>query len=491
MTNQGTGLTREIGLVGLAATGICSMMGAAINVVPIMIQRNVPGIGPHVIPAYLLASVPAILAAMAYSILGSAMPRAGGSYIYASRGLNPYLGFVASFSQWFGLSIAIGVVSYVMIPFMRDISTALGWINFARILDIGSVRVVLSLVFLWFFVFINLRGVQLYERTLIPLMFLMFVLGSIVIVAGFSFDHNDFASAVSVSLLGKAEKIPLTMNLLLPASAVLFSTFIGFDSIAQAGGEAKNPGRNIPLATGIAVLTVGSFYILFTAAVYHAVPWNYIAENAQFRDLTAPGLLGVLLSPAWTVAIIAGAVVALINDLPAMLLAVSRLMFAWSEDGIFPKAVATVNSRWHTPHIAILLSGAMATIGILGSHLAGDFFIGVDILVTSMLVNFLLMCVSVLTLPSRNKDLAAQVKVFPSRAVQIPLAITGVFTLFLFLVVHIWKDLSSQVEAWYLHSTYIWIIVLTVASLIYFYELASLVRKDVDVRKLFSTLPIE
>ena len=52
MTNQGTGLTREIGLVGLAATGICSMMGAAINVVPIMIQRNVPGIGPHVIPAY-------------------------------------------------------------------------------------------------------------------------------------------------------------------------------------------------------------------------------------------------------------------------------------------------------------------------------------------------------------------------------------------------------------------------------------------------------
>ena len=126
MTNQGTGLTREIGLVGLAATGICSMMGAAINVVPIMIQRNVPGIGPHVIPAYLLASVPAILAAMAYSILGSAMPRAGGSYIYASRGLNPYLGFVASFSQWFGLSIAIGVVSYVMIPFMRDISTALG-----------------------------------------------------------------------------------------------------------------------------------------------------------------------------------------------------------------------------------------------------------------------------------------------------------------------------------------------------------------------------
>ena len=48
----------------------------------------------------------------------------------------------------------------------------------------------------------------------------------------------------------------------------------------------------------------------------------------------------------------------------------------------------------------------MATLGIVGSHLAGDFFLGVDILVTSMLVNFLLMALSVLTLPARNPALA-------------------------------------------------------------------------------------
>ena len=41
----------------------------------------------------------------------------------------------------------------------------------------------------------------------------------------------------------------------------------------------------------------------------------------------------------------------------------------------------------------------MASIGILGSHFAGDFFLGIDIMVTSMLVNFLLMCVTVLSLP--------------------------------------------------------------------------------------------
>ncbi len=81
-----------MGMLSLAATGICSMIGASIYVVPFMIQRNIPGIGPYVLPAFLFAAVPAILAAFAYVILGSAMPRAGGSYIYASRSLSPYLG---------------------------------------------------------------------------------------------------------------------------------------------------------------------------------------------------------------------------------------------------------------------------------------------------------------------------------------------------------------------------------------------------------------
>ena len=96
---------------------------------------------------------------------------------------------------------------------------------------------------------------------------------------------------------------------ILAAAALLFSSFIGFDSIAQAGGEAKNPGRSLPLAIAIAVITVGGFNMLFTAAVYHTVPWTYIAKEALTRDLTAPGLLGYLLPSGWTVAIVAGAAV--------------------------------------------------------------------------------------------------------------------------------------------------------------------------------------
>ena len=489
-----TGLTREMGTLGLTATGICSMLGASIYVMPFMIQRNVPGIGPYVLPAFLLAAIPAILAAFAYSILASAMPRAGGSYIYASRGLNPYFGFVASFSQWFGLSTVIGVISYVIVPFIRDIAFALNWQETAALLETGWVRVSLAGLLLWTFVIVNIQGTRLYERIVIPLMFLMFFLGAIVIIAGFFFTQEDFAAG----LLAKEGRIHIpevngTFNIktFITAAALLFASFIGFDSIAQAGGEARNPSRSLPLAIALTMIVVGSFYMLFTAAVYHAVPWTFVAQEAISKDITAPGMLNYILPSGLTIVIVAGAAIALINDLPAMLLAVSRLMFAWAEDGIFPKNVAYVHPRLHTPYIAILMSGGMASIGILGSHFAGDFFLGIDIMVTSMMVNFLLMCITLVMISRINPTLTREIKVIRNRSIQKVLGWAGILILSSFLIIHIWKDLSSDVEAWYYHSTTIWLIVMTIASIIFFKEFAILKKKGIDTDQVFNNLPPE
>jgi len=144
-----SGLAREMGLLGLTSTGVASMVGAGIYVIPFMVQRHVPGIGPHVLAAYVVAAIPAVLAGLAYAILGSAMPRAGGSYVYASRALHPYLGFIASFSQWFALCVAIGVVSYLLVPFLRDVALAAGAMGPARALESGLARLLIPLAVLW------------------------------------------------------------------------------------------------------------------------------------------------------------------------------------------------------------------------------------------------------------------------------------------------------------------------------------------------------
>jgi amino acid transporter len=488
----GPGLVRELGLLGLVATGVCAMLGAGVNVVPFMIQRNVPGIGPYVMLAYGLGVVPALLAAFAYAILASAMPRAGGSYVFASRALSPYLGFVASFSQWFGLSMAIGVVSYVLVPFLRDIAGALELPRAAAFLEVSAVRLLLPLGFLWLFTVVNLLGTKFYERTLVPLMVLMFVGGVVAIPAGFAYDHADFIAAVAARegvVVAPAGEGVFDLRIVLTASVLLFSSFIGFDAVAQAGGEAKNPGRNLPLAIVISILAVGTYYMLYTAAVYHAVPWSFIAERAMTTDLTAPGLLGYLVPQGLALLIVGAATIALANDLPAMILSVSRLLFAWSEDGLFPKPFAAIHAKYHTPHWAIVASAATASAGIVLNHSAGDFFVGVDLLVTSMLVNFLLMALSVLLLPRRNPELAREIRFLRARPLQLLVGGVGGALLVLLTVLQIRKDVTTEMQAWYYHAFYTYLLVLGAASLIFARRWRMLRRAGVDLEARFRSLP--
>ena len=494
MSNNNTKLKRSLGLSALLATGICSMLGASINVVPFMIQRNVQGIDSYVLPAFIFAMIPALFAALAYGALSSAMPRAGGSYIYASRGLNPYLGFIASFSQWFGLSIVIGVIAYICVSFIRDVVSGLGFIEGALLFELPIIRIAVSLSLIWIFVFINIQGITAYKKTLLPMMYLMFFFGFIVIIAGFYFDANDFVAAVQA----KENKVieinyvsSFDWRVFLSASALVFSSFIGFDSIAQAGSEAKDPSKTLPRAIFLAIFLVGCFYFLFTSAVYNTVPWSYVAEESQLKDISAPGLMSYVL-PSWLgVAIVLGAAIALINDLPAMLLSVSRLMFAWAEDGIFPSQISKIHPKNHTPHIALIVAGFMASIGALGSQFAGDFFLGIDIMVTSMMINFLLMCVTLITIPKVNPLLANKISVIKNRNQQLIIGILGVVFLTLFLAVHTYKDMTSDVSSWFFRSTPVWLIVMGLGSLIFSIKWREIGLTSKDQYSRFKSLPKE
>ena len=484
-------LLRQMGLMLVTATGICSMMGASINVIPFMIQKNVPGIGPYVVPAFLFAAIPAIFAAYSYAILSSSMPRAGGSYLYASRGLSPYLGFIASFSQWFGLSIVIGVIAYIIVPFIRDVFYNLGLISISDFLEVGYVRLSISLILIWVFVYVNIIGGKLYRNTLIPMLFIMFALGSIVIVSGVLFNQNDFIEAVF-----EIEKREITSiqykqfdwRVFLTASTLLFSSFIGFDAIAQTGNEAKNPTKNIPRAILLAIFIVSIYYILFTISVYNIVPWNFVANESLIKDITAPGLLSYVLPPFWGILIILGATIALINDLPAMILSVSRLMFAWSKDKLFPKKVSSIHEKYNTPYISIFVVGVVASIGSIGSHFAGDFFLGIDIMVTSMMINFLLMCITVITIAKVNPKLYKEITIFKNRTLQKIIGYFGSLVIVIFLVIHTYKDLTSEVDAWYFHSTFIYLIVMTLASLYFLIRWIQIKRNN---KHIFKSLPSE
>jgi uncharacterized membrane protein len=133
----------------------------------------------------------------------------------------------------------------------------------------------------------------------------------------------------------------------------------------------------------------------------------------------------------------------------------------------------------------------MATAGILGSHFAGSFFLGVDIMVTSMLLNFILVCASVIALPFTNPSLASAVRMIRRRSYQRALAGAGVILLSLLFAIHVYKDLTTEVPAWYFRSTPSWLAVMAVASLLFAREWTKLKRSGSDVKKQFTELPPE
>ena len=344
---------------------------------------------------------------------------------------------------------------------------------------------------IWSFVLVNILGGKVYKNTLIPMLVIMFVLGSIVIITGFIYDQKDFINSVLSTDNRVIETISdskFDLKIFLTAATLMFSSFIGFDAIAQTGNEAKNPTKNIPRAILLAIFIVASYYILFTVSVYNVVPWNFVADESLTKDITAPGLLSYVLPSFWGILIIIGAAIALINDLPAMILSVSRLMFAWARDNIFPSSVAIIHSKFKTPYIAIIFVGIVASIGAIGSHFAGDFFLGIDIMVTSMMINFLLMCITIISIEKVNQKLFRTITVIKNRRIQLFIGYAGSLIILMFLIIHTYKDLSSNVKEWYFHSTYIYLIVMFIASIYFVFRWKKIKVKNINT---FKTLPVE
>jgi APA family basic amino acid/polyamine antiporter len=487
-------LAREIGLFGLVATALCAMVGVGINIIPFMIQRSQPGIGASVPLAYLLAVVPAGLAALCYAILSSAMPRAGGSYIYASRALSPFLGFLASFAQWFGLSMGMGVVAYLLVPMLRDLVMTAGAPAAAHLFDQGIVRVPLAIAAIWAFWWVNVLGVRTYERVVILMAVAMIVGPVVMTIAGFVSGPDDFKAALASRGIAPPPMTAtpgFTVGRFLSGAVTLFSSFIGFDAISQAGGEAREPARNLPRSILIAIAFVAVYYMVFTASVYHAVPWEHIYRVSLVQDVSAPALLAPLM-PSWmTVIILLAVSIAILNSIPSVMLANSRMIYAFSTDGVFPRVFAQVHARFRTPHHAVTLTAVAGSLSVVGCRLAGDFFLGVDLLVISMLVNFLLIAGAVLTLPVRNAALYREVRFFRGRRSQIAVACAAVAVLGCLLGIQVATDLVSA-SPWYLKSTTTWLVVMGVGSLVFAFFWRRLIRTGVDPRTgIFATLPAE
>ena len=109
-------------------------------------------------------------------------------------------------------------------------------------------------------------------------------------------------------------------------------------------------------------------------------------------------------------------------------------------------------------------------------------------MVTAMMINFLLMCMTLISIKRVNPILYNSITIVKNRTIQLLIGFMGSIIILIFLVIHTFKDLSSNVDGWYFHSTYIYLIVMIAATLYFVIRWNRVKTKNIDTYK---KLPLE
>jgi amino acid transporter len=321
-------LERDLGLWSVMAISVGAMVGSGIFILPALAMKMA---GPAVVLAYLLAGVLVLPAALSKSEMATAMPEAGGTYIYIERSMGPLFGTVAGIGTWFALSFKgalalVGGAPYiVLLVAVRP-----------DLVAVGAAVVLVA---------VNLVGVKQTGRMQIAIVVAMlaamtwFVAGSGGDVAAANFE--GFFAEGSGGVLG--------------ATAFVFVSYAGVTKIASVAEEIENPARNVPLGMLGSLGFTTALYVLVVVVLVGAAGGGDLAGS----DTPVADVAATTLPEVGVVAIVAAAVLALVSTANAGLLSSSRYPFAMSRDDLAPAFFEHISPRFKTPTVAIGLTGAV------------------------------------------------------------------------------------------------------------------------------------
>lgn len=325
------GLVRGIRKWDLVALIINSMVGAGIFVLP---ARAFGLIGPYSLLAFVVCALVVALIILCFAEVGSRFKETGGPYLYAREAFGPAAGFQVGWMFWLARLTSSATNCNLLVVYL-----GLFW----PAANTGLWRAAIITLVIVSLTAINYVGVR--DATVVSNLFAVGKLAPLlvfILVGFFYLEPANFEAAA----LPDAGTFSTAVMLLVYA-------FTGFENASVPTGEVRDPRRNMPVAILIAVGIVALFYISIQAVCVGTLPGLATSQ----RPIADAG--GVFLGAAGAALIVAGAVVSIIGNLNAGVLTTSRLPFAMSERGELPTALSATHRRFRTPHVSILVTGAL------------------------------------------------------------------------------------------------------------------------------------
>ena len=341
-----TELKRALTTFDLTMIAIGSTIGSGIFLTPSSIAQvlQTPFL---IILAWVIGGLMALSGALTYAELGAMMPQAGGVYVYLTRAYGGLAGFLYGWAYF--LVVNTGGIAALSIAFAT---------YFGYFVPLDPVGIKLAAIAgLAVVTTINILGVK--AGGLFSDIFTILKLGAIagIIVAGLG-----WGSGATLNFAPSGGSFPHSLGSALGIAMVgVLWSYGGWQHATFAAGEARDPGRSIPLAVLLGAGSVTVVYILTVVAYLFLLTPEQMAASPRL----ATDAIGVILGPAGAGFIAAAIFVSTFGTTGIYTLTAPRIYFAMAKDGVFFKKVAEIHTGFHTPMNAILIQSLWAGVLIL------------------------------------------------------------------------------------------------------------------------------
>lgn len=438
-------LKKSLSAIDLTVFGVGVVIGTGIFVLTGKVAKE--NAGPSVALAFVLAGVVCGLAALCYAEFASTVPVAGSAYTFSYASLGELPAWIIGWDLVLELALGCAVVAVGWSGYVRSLMDNAGWHLPVGLEGTHEGRFgfdILACALVLLLTAILVLGMKLSSRVTAVVVAIKVTVVLLVIIVGAFFitgsNYDPFLPDSEGTEAGGGVKAPLIQVLfgfapsnfgvmgIFSAAAVVFFAFIGFDIVATAAEETRNPQRDVPrgILGSLAICTV--LYVAVSIVVTGMQKYTELSTDAPLADaFKATG------HPFWAGLISFGAAVGLTTVCMILLLGQSRVFFAMSRDGLLPRIFSRVHPKFGTPYRSTILLGVVVAV------LAG--FTSIDVL--AELVNigtlfaFVVVALGVIILRRTRPDLP--------RSFRVPLV---PFIPVLSVVASLWLMLNLTGETW-------------------------------------------
>jgi amino acid transporter/K+/H+ antiporter YhaU regulatory subunit KhtT len=314
------GFRRNMGLFMAVMIGIGATMGPGIFALPGELAHM---IGPLGVLVYLAMGFLTVFTALNYSELSAAIPLAGGGYSFTSRTLNRPVAFFTGWFFWIGNTLACSMYALIFALTIR-----------AYFLPEASIAL------------LTLLTTAIIVITVMNLVELAVLVG----VAGLGFTDIEPRNLEPLA--------PMGWGPFVPAMALIYISYVGFELISNAAEEIIQPGKNIPRAILITLGVSTAIYVFVVGVMMGTVNHTELARSDIPFIFTAERLFGAWGRWAGVIATI----MASLSAFSVTLGASARILYALGRDKHFPYFFSKLHPKFQTPHIALFICALIVII---------------------------------------------------------------------------------------------------------------------------------